>query len=50
MIFRWKCNRCGKEIKTGKSRLKVVQLTPYKNVGDLCDKCWKEIQTKTGEK
>ncbi len=49
MIFRWKCNKCGKEIETGKTRLKVVQLNPYKHVGDLCKSCWEKIDQKEKE-
>ncbi len=43
MIFRWKCNGCGKEIEAGGDRLKVIQLVPYNHAGDLCKDCWKRI-------
>lgn len=46
MIFRWLCNKCGKEITTGKDRLKVCGFTPYEYTGDLCRSCWNKI---TGE-
>lgn len=47
MIFRWKCDVCGKEIDSGKDRLKVVQLEPYNHDGDICKSCWRKIN---GEK
>lgn len=47
MIFRWKCNKCETEIENGTKRFKVIQLNPYKHVGDLCFECWNGLDTKT---
>ena len=49
MIFRWKCDLCKAEIKSGLDRLKVISFkknpkdkysTKTKHEGDICRKCW----------
>jgi len=50
MIFRWRCDSCGKEIESGKDRLKIIQLDPYLHDGDLCKECWNKIKKGKKEK
>ena len=60
MIFRFKCDRCGKDMRSGIDRLKVISLTSYRDEkkwmkyktiheGDLCIECWEGIK-KNGSK